>query len=59
MDISYKRICTMSKEETGRVIIATYLAKGHLSQIARLWHTSRPVVRKWVRRYQEQGGLWA
>ena len=45
----------MSKEEARRLIIDTYLATGNLSQTARLWHTSHHVVRKWVRRYQEQG----
>ena len=28
---------------------------GNFPLMARLWHTSRHVVRKWVRRYQEQG----
>jgi len=32
-----------------------YHTTGSISGTARLWHTSRNVVRKWVRRYQEEG----
>ncbi|MCL0091974.1 helix-turn-helix domain-containing protein, partial [Dehalococcoidales bacterium] len=55
MDISYYEVYTMSKEEARRLIIETYLDTGNLSLTARLWHTSRHVVRKWVRRFEEEG----
>ncbi len=55
MDISYKEVYTMNKEEARRLIIDTYSTIGNLSHTARLWHTSRHVVRKWVRRHQEEG----
>ena len=51
MDISYYEVYTMNKEEARRLIIETYLDN-------RLWHTSRHVVRKWVRRFEEEGCLY-
>ena len=54
MDISYQEAYTMNKEEARRLIIETYLDTGNLSFTAHLWRTSRQVVRKWVRRYQER-----
>ena len=41
MDISYKEVYTMNKEEARRLIIDTYSTTGNLSHTARLWHTSR------------------
>jgi len=55
MDISYHEVYAMNKEEARRLIIETYLDTGNLSLTARLWHTSRQVVRKWVRRYEKEG----
>lgn len=55
MDLSYKEAYTMNGEEARRRLVNTYLATRNLSATARLWHTSRHLVRKWVRRYQEQG----
>jgi len=48
MDISYK-------EEARRQIVDTYFTVGSISQVARLWHTSRNVIRKWVRRFKQKG----
>jgi len=53
MDISYRKACTMNKEEARRQVVNTYLAIGNISQVALLWHTSRNVVHKWVRRFEE------
>ena len=50
MDISYRQIYAMNKEEARKQIVNSYLAIGNISQVARLWHTSRNVVRKWVKR---------
>jgi transposase-like protein len=55
MDISYKEVYTMSKGEAKRRIVETYLATKNLSHTAQVWHTSRHVVRKWVRRYEKEG----
>lgn len=55
MDVCYKEAYTMNKAEARRRLVETYEATGNLSQTARLWGTSRPGVRKWVRRYQREG----
>ena len=33
----------------------TYFACGSIAETARRWHTSRNLVRKWVRRFKEEG----
>ena len=53
MDISYRQIYAMNKEEARKQIVNSYLAIGNISQVARLWHTSRNVVRKWVKRFED------
>jgi len=55
MDISYRQIYAMNKEEARKQVINGYLATGNISQVARLWHTSRNVVRKWVKRFKDKG----
>jgi len=55
MDVSYKEAYTMNRQEARRRLVNTYGTTGNLSATARLWHTSRQLVRKWVRRYQKQG----
>ena len=55
MDISYQEVYTMSKEEARRLIIETYLDTANLSLSAHLWHILRHVVRRWVRRFEEEG----
>jgi transposase len=55
MDISYKESYAMNPKETRRKLVESYIATGSISQTARLWHTSRNVVRKWVRRYEQEG----
>jgi len=55
MDISYKEAYSMNREEARKQVINTYLSLGNISQVAYLWHTSRNVVRKWVRRFEEEG----
>jgi transposase len=44
----------MNKVEARKELIKTYQETGSISATARLWNTSRQVVRKWVRRYQAQ-----
>lgn len=55
MDISYKEIYAMNKEEARKQVVDTYFTVGSISQVARLWHTSRNVIRKWVRRFEQRG----
>ena len=55
MDLSYREAYAMNEGEAGRRLVDTFLATGGLSLTARLWHTSRHLVRKWVRRYQMEG----
>ena len=51
MDLSYREVYTMNREEARRKLVETYMSTGNLSQTARLWGTSRHL----VRRYQEEG----
>ncbi len=55
MDLPYQEVYTMNKTEARRLLIQTYLRTGSIAQTARLWQTSRQVVRTWVRRWQAQG----
>jgi transposase-like protein len=55
MDISYRQLYNINQEEARKQIVTTYLATGSISQVARLWHTSRNVVRKWVRGFEDEG----
>ncbi|MCL6579763.1 MAG: helix-turn-helix domain-containing protein [Candidatus Bathyarchaeota archaeon] len=55
MDISYREIYMLNREAARKQIVNSYLALGNISEVARLWHTSRNVVRKWVKRFEERG----
>jgi transposase len=55
MDICYGEVYVMNRVEARKRLVGTYLAMGSLSATARLWGTSRHLVRKWLRRYQEAG----
>jgi transposase len=55
MDVSYKEIYAMNKEEARKQIVHSYLALENISRVARLWHTSRNVVCKWVKRFEQKG----
>jgi transposase-like protein len=57
MDISYGQLYRMNQEEARRQIVTTYLAARNISQVARLWQTLRNVVRKWMRRFEDEGGI--
>jgi transposase-like protein len=59
MDISYQTMYTLNPQEARRRVVQTYQEVGSIAQTARAWHTSRQVVRKWVRRYEseEEDGL--
>jgi putative transposase len=55
MDVCYQEVYAMNKTEARKRLVKTYETTGNLSQTARLWGTSRQVVRQWVRRYQQEG----
>lgn len=55
MDLSYGAAYSMNATEARRRLVETYTAERSVAATARLWHTSRAVVRKWVRRYLERG----
>ncbi|GBC95284.1 hypothetical protein HRbin16_01071 [bacterium HR16] len=55
MELSYNQVYHMNPTEARKQMVHTYLQTGNISHTARVWNTSRQVVRKWVRRYQEQG----
>ena len=54
-ELAYREVYAMNRVEARHLLIQTFEKTGSYSQTARLWHTSRHVVRKWVRRYQELG----
>jgi transposase len=53
-NLAYRRLYEMNKVEARKELIKTYQETGSISVTARMWNTSRQVVRKWVRRYQAQ-----
>ena len=55
MDVSYKEAYAMNSEQARMKLVETYLTCGSIAETARRWHTSRNLVRKWVRRFQEEG----
>jgi len=55
MDLSYGAAYSMNATEARRRLVETYAAERSITATARLWHTSRAVVRKWMRRYRERG----
>lgn len=60
MDVSYREAYRMTRVEARRRMAETFTATRSVSHTARRWHTSRSVVRKWVRRYREieLAALW-
>ena len=57
MEVLYREIHAMNREEARKRLVDTFLTTGSLSMTARLWGTSRNLVRKWVKRFQEGKGL--
>lgn len=54
-DLAYLEVYEMNEVEARKRLIQTYLETGSVSETARRWHTSRQVVRKWVRRHEQEG----
>jgi transposase len=54
-ELAYWEVYAMNRVDARRHLILTYERTGSLSETARQWQTSRHIVRKWVRRYKEEG----
>lgn len=54
-ELAYGEVYAMNRVEARRRLVQTYQRTRNYSETARLWHTSRHVVRKWVRRHQKLG----
>ncbi|MBC7262787.1 MAG: helix-turn-helix domain containing protein [Chloroflexi bacterium] len=54
-DLAYREVYLMNQIEARKHLIQTFQETGSLSETARRWHTSRQVVRKWLRRFQQGG----
>ena len=54
-DMAYREVYTMNPVEARKRLIRTFQETGNISETARRWHTSPQVVRKWLRRYREEG----
>jgi hypothetical protein len=53
--VVYREVYPMSPFEARKRLVQTYQQTGSVRRTAALWHTSRQVVRKWVRRYEQDG----
>ncbi len=49
MEIFYKKMWEIDREKARQMLIETYLNTGSIKETARLWGTSRNVVRKWLK----------
>ena len=54
-DVAYREVYAMNKVEARKLLIRTFQQTRRISATARQWHTSRQLVRKWVRRFQQEG----
>ena len=54
-DLAYGEVYTMTREKARMLLVQEYLQTGSFSKAAKTWHTSRRIVRKWHRRYLEEG----
>ena len=57
-DLAYGEVYAMNKVQARQKLVETYSKTKSISETARIWHTSRQVVRKWVKRYQKEGEAW-
>jgi hypothetical protein len=48
MDLSYREVYIMNKQEARRRLVETYRETRNLWETARRWHTTRNLVHKWV-----------
>ena len=55
MELSYREVYQMNPVAARLKLVRSYEKTQHIATTARLWHTSRHTVRKWVRRYAAAG----
>jgi len=55
MEVLYQEMYKMKRVEARKRLVKTYEKARSISKTAKLWGTSRLVVRKWIRRYQKSG----
>lgn len=55
MEVLYQEMYKMKRVEARKRQIETYKKRKSIRKTAKLWGTSRLVVRKWLRRYKEKG----
>ncbi|MEE9191932.1 MAG: helix-turn-helix domain-containing protein [Candidatus Aerophobetes bacterium] len=55
MEVLYREIYKMKAVEARRRLVKTYEKTSSIRKTAKLWGTSRLVVRKWMRRYHQSG----
>jgi len=53
-ELAYRRLYAMNPIEARKLLVETYQRTGSISETARIWGTSRQVVRKWLRRYEPE-----
>ena len=53
-DLAYREVYAMNRVQARQLLLQTYEQTKSIRATAHLWHTARQVVRKWLRRYQEQ-----
>ena len=54
-DVAYREVYAMNAVEARKRLIQTCQETGSIRAAARRWHTSRQVVRKWLRRFEQEG----
>jgi transposase-like protein len=54
-DLAYREVHAMNSVQARVCMVQDYQEKGNITEVAEKWHTSRQTVRKWVRRYREEG----
>jgi transposase len=55
MDVSYKELYSMNRQLARLRLLQTLWKTNSIAETARRWKTSRQVVRRWLRRYEEAG----
>ena len=54
-ELAYRQVYIMNSVEARKQLVTTYQETRSIRKTARQWHTSRQVVRKWVRRFEAEG----
>ena len=55
MEVLYQEMYKMKRVEARKRLVTTYRETKSIRKTAKLWGTSRLVIRKWLRRYKEKG----